>query len=279
MNRRDRTDVEEFKRIAIQAALKGGEILIEHRGKIKSIGYKDEVNLVTEVDRISEEAILRIIRESFPDHAILTEESEEFIPESKKSKSMYRWVIDPLDGTTNYAHGFPMYCVSVALEKIGGIILGVVYNPNLDELFVAEKRKGAFLSARCCTTEDKKRISVSETTELSRSLLATGFPYDIRKSKIDNLDHFANFYKKAQAVRRGGSAALDLCYLAVGRFDGFWELKLSPWDTAAGILIVEEAGGKVSDFSGGPFNIFLKEILASNGKIHQQMIEVLRLSL
>jgi myo-inositol-1(or 4)-monophosphatase len=272
-------EVEEHRNIAIQAALKGGEILNEHRGKVNSIGYKDEVNLVTEVDRISEEAILQIIKENFPDHAILTEESGEFIPESERTESVYRWVVDPLDGTTNYAHGFPMYCVSVALEKNGEIILGVVYNPNLDELFVAEKRKGAFLSNQARNTEESQRISVSQTTELSQSLLATGFPYDIRKSKIDNLDHFANFYKKAQAVRRGGSAALDLCYLAVGRFDGFWELKLSPWDTAAGTLMVEEAGGKVSNFSGGPFNIHLKEILASNEKIHQQMIEVLKLSL
>ena len=272
-------EVEEHRNIAIQAALKGGEILNEHRGKVKSIGYKDEVNLVTEVDRISEEAILQIIKENFPDHAILTEESEEFIPEGKNSESIYKWVIDPLDGTTNYAHGFPMFCVSIALEKNEEIILGVVYNPNLDELFVAEKGKGAFLSEGSHSTEGRQRIFVSQATELSQSLLATGFPYDIRKSKIDNLDHFANFYKKAQAVRRGGSAALDLCYLAMGRFDGFWELKLSPWDTAAGTLIVEEAGGKVSDFSGGPFNILLKEILASNGKIHSQMIEVLKLSL
>lgn len=276
-------EIEEFKKIATQAALKGGEILNEHRGRVKSIGYKDEVNLVTEVDRISEETILQIIKKNFPDHAILTEESKEFIPkvhpEIKKSKSIYKWIIDPLDGTTNYAHGFPMYCVSVALEKNGEIILGVVYDPNLDELFVAEKGKGAFLSKGSSIAEDKRKISVSQTIELSQSLLATGFPYDIRKSKIDNLDHFANFYKKAQAVRRGGSAALDLCYLAMGRFDGFWELKLSPWDMAAGSLMIEEAGGKVTDFLGGPFNIYLKEILASNGKIHQQMMEVLKLSL
>lgn len=270
---------EHFKEIAVEAALKGGEILNQHRGRVKHIGYKDEVNLVTEVDKLSEESILRIIKRNFPDYAILTEESEESIPDGEKSKSIYRWVIDPLDGTTNYAHDFPMYCVSIALEKGGEIILGVVYNPNLDELFVAEKGKGAFLSKGSYHTEDKQKISVSPTEELSQSLLATGFPYDIRKTKIDNLDHFANFYKKAQAVRRGGSAALDLCYLAMGRFDGFWELKLHPWDTAAGKLIVEEAGGKVTDFSGGPFNIYLKEILASNGKIHQQMIEVLRLSL
>ncbi len=267
--------IDEFKKIAVEAALTGGEILSKHRGKVKNIGYKDEVNLVTEVDRISEEAILQIIKKSFPDHAILTEESEEFIPESKKSKSRYKWVIDPLDGTTNYAHGLPIYCVSIALEENGKIIFGVVYNPNLDELFVAEKDKGAFLS--CGKT--KRRISVSQTTQLSKSLLATGFPYDIRTSKINNLNHFANFYKKAQAVRRGGSAVLDLCYLAMGRFDGFWELKLSPWDMAAGSLLVEEAGGKVTDFLGGPFNIYLKEILASNGKIHQEMIEVLKLSL
>jgi myo-inositol-1(or 4)-monophosphatase len=267
--------MEQFKKIAIQAALKGGEILNKHRGKVINIGYKDEVNLVTEVDKISEEAILQIIKKNFREHAILTEESKEFIPESKKSKSTYKWVIDPLDGTTNYAHGLPIYCVSIALEENGKIILGVVYNPNLDELFVAKKNKGAFLF--CGKT--KKRILVSQTSQLSKSLLATGFPYDIRTSKINNLDHFANFYKKAQAVRRGGSAALDLCYLAMGRFDGFWELKLSPWDTAAGSLLVEEAGGKITDFLGGPFNIYLKEILASNGKIHQQMIEVLKLGL
>jgi myo-inositol-1(or 4)-monophosphatase len=263
--------MERLRKVAVQAALKAGEILIQHAGKVKKVGYKDEVNLVTEVDCLSEEAIIKMIKSQFPDHGILTEESE-----GKKSKSAYKWVIDPLDGTTNYAHDFPSYCVSIALEKDKEIHLGVVYNPNLDELFVAEKGKGAFLSKGKKSEKRKRKISVSQTSDLSQSLLATGFPYDIRTSQIDNLNHFANFYKRSQAIRRAGSAALDLCYLAMGRFDGFWELKLSPWDMAAGSLLVMEAGGKVTDFSGEPFNIYLKEILASNGKIHQQMIDVLK---
>ena len=263
--------MEQFRKVAIQAALEAGEILIQHSGKVKKIGYKDEVNLVTEVDCLSEEAIIKMIKSKFPTHGILTEEGE-----GRKSESAYKWVVDPLDGTTNYAHNFPSYCVSIALEKKGEIILGVVYDPNLDELFVGEKGKGAFLSKGRSPTNQERSISVSQTTHLSQSLLATGFPYDIRTSQIDNLNHFANFYKRAQAIRRAGSAALDLCYLAMGRFDGFWELKLSPWDMAAGSLLVTESGGKITDFSGGPFNIYMKEILASNGKIHKQMIDVLK---
>ncbi len=263
--------MESYTQVAIQAALKAGEILIQHAGKVKKIGYKNEVNLVTEVDWLSEEAIIKMIKSKFPHHGILTEESG-----TEKSDSAYKWIIDPLDGTTNYAHNFPIFCVSIALEKERNIVLGVVYNPNLDELFTAEKGKGAFLSNGKETEKSKRRIRVSQTAELSQSLLATGFPYDIRTSQEDNLNHFANFYKRAQAIRRAGSAALDLCYLAMGRFDGFWELKLSPWDMAAGSLLVTEAGGKVTNFSGKPFDIYSKEILASNGKIHQQMIEVLK---
>jgi myo-inositol-1(or 4)-monophosphatase len=254
----------QFRRVAIQAALKGGEIVQRCRGRVKRVVYKGVVNLVTEADRLSEDAIIKIIRKDFPEHNILTEESKGY-----EKKSDYKWIIDPLDGTTNYAHGFPVYCISIALEKEGEIILGVVYNPVLDELFVAESDNGAFLNGN--------RIHVSKTSELSRSLLATGFPYDIRESQVNNLDHFKNFALRAQAIRRAGAAALDLCYLAKGIFDGFWELKLSPWDTAAGSLMVKEAGGKVTDFMGKKFNIYQKNILATNGKIHTQMITVLKM--
>ncbi len=256
-------NLKDFKKIVIQSALKGGDILQGYRGKVKRISYKGIVNLVTEADRLSEDGIIKIIQKNFPEHNILTEESKGYEKESD-----YKWIIDPLDGTTNYAHGFPVYCISIALEKEGEIILGVVYNPVLKELFVAEKNKGAFLNG--------KKIHVSKTRELSKSLLATGFPYDIRESDINNLDHFRNFALTSQAVRRAGSAALDLCYLAKGIFDGFWELKLSPWDTAAGILMVKEAGGKVTNFSGKKFSIYEKDILATNGKIHNQMMEVIR---
>lgn len=259
-----------YTKLAIDSALKAGEIIIKHSSRLKKIGFKEDVNLVTDVDKLSEEAIIRTIRSKFPDHGILTEESKE-----KKSISDFKWVIDPLDGTTNYAHNLPVYCVSIALEEKGKIILGVVYNPNLDELFVGEKGKGAYLYKGRSSSKSKHRISVSHESQLGKSLLATGFPYDIRTSRNNNLNHFTNFYKKCQAVRRMGAAALDLAYLAMGRFDGFWELKLSPWDMAAGSLLITEAGGKVTDFSGGPFNIYLKEILATNGKIHQQMVDVL----
>ena len=257
------TQVKEFKQVAIQAALKAGRILNKNRGRVKKVNYKGKINIVTEIDLLSEKTIVKSIKKSFPHHSILTEESEE-----QKTDSTYRWIIDPLDGTTNYAHDFPSYCISIALEKEGRIILGVVYNPLLDELFTAEIGKGAFLN--------KRSIQVSSTKQLSRSFLATGFPYDIRESKITNLDHFANFATRSLAIRRAGSAALDLCYLAVGRFDGFWELKLSPWDTAAASLVVKEAGGKVTDFEGKRYSIYSKHILATNGKIHRQMIRVLK---
>jgi myo-inositol-1(or 4)-monophosphatase len=256
--------MEDFKKIATKGAHEAGSILKKNLGQIKKIDYKGEVNLVTEIDQLSEKIITKIINDRYPDHEILAEESG-----AKKSTSPYRWIIDPLDGTTNYAHGYPYFCVSIALEKEAKILLGVVYNPILDELFLAEKGKGAYLNGA--------KIQVSTTNELTRSLLATGFPYDIRESSINNLNNFNRFALKAQAIRRAGSAALDLCYVAMGRFDGFWELKLCPWDTAAGALMVTEAGGRVTDFKGNEFSIYSgdNETLASNSKIHKEMLGVL----
>ena len=176
-------------------------------------------------------------------------------------------MIDPLDGTTNFAHGFPAYCVSIGVEYQGRVIVGVVFDPTRQELFVAEAGRGAFLNGA--------QIHVSRTQKLDEGLLVTGFAYDIRESPANNLDHFARFALCAQGIRRTGTAALDLCYVAAGRFDGFWELKLHPWDTAAGVLIVLEAGGRVTDFKGGPFSIYDQEIVASNGIIHDAMLAVL----
>lgn len=255
-------DMSEIRGFAIETAKASGALLKENVGKIKKIEFKGAVDIVTEVDRASEELIMARIKKAFPGHGILTEES----PELRKD-SPFKWVIDPLDGTTNYSHGFPFFCVSIAFEEAGEVTLGVVYDPMLDELFVAERGKGSSLNG--------ERISVSKITELGRGLLATGFPYDLRVSKANNLDHFSAFAVKAQAIRRAGSAALDLCYLACGRFDGYWEMKLRPWDTAAGSLMVREAGGLVTDFSGGPFSIYAVECLATNGLIHEDMTSVL----
>lgn len=223
------------------------------------INYKGEINIVTEEDRLSEGMIISRIRERYPDHDIFAEESAQMARGSK-----YRWIIDPLDGTTNYAHGYPVFCVSIAFEEAGEIHAGVIYNPMLDEMFVAEKGKGAFLNGR--------KITVSNTADLSRSLLATGFPYDIRSDGNNNINYFNGMAKSAQAIRRAGSAALDMAYIAAGRFDGFWELKLMPWDTAAGWLMIREAGGVVTDLFGGAFHVEAPHVLATNGKIHGDMI-------
>ena len=243
-------------------AREAGDLL---RGRLHDrhfIQYKGEINLVTEADRLSELLIVERIRWEFPMHDILTEES----PETTNG-SDFRWIIDPLDGTTNYAHGYPVFCVSIALEVTGVIMLGVVYNPMLDELFTAERGAGAFLNG--------KRLTVSRTETLSRSLLATGFPYDIREDRNNNINYFEVMALSAQAVRRAGSAALDLAYLAAGRFDGFWELKLMPWDTAAGWLLVEEAGGGVTDLCGDPYHLHSRNMLASNSLIHAEMVRIL----
>jgi myo-inositol-1(or 4)-monophosphatase len=253
---------EKLKKVALKAVKAGGSLLRKHFGKVHSISHKGEINLVTEADRQSEEMIVGIIQEHYPDHSILAEETGD----TRKS-SPFKWIIDPLDGTTNYAHGYPFFCVSLAIEYHGEIWYGAVYDPLKEELFTAEKGKGTYLNG--------KQIKVSSTPHLNESLLCTGFPYDVRNDIESTILPFRNFLMKAQAVRRDGSAALDLCYIAAGRFDGFWEQRLSPWDVAAGGLLITEAGGTLSNFKGEPFCIYDKEIVASNGKIHSQMIEVL----
>jgi len=252
----------DFKECAIEIAREVGIFVKNKLNSVHTIHYKGEINLVTEVDKISEEMITSKITTLFPDHDILAEEFTDI-----DSGSDFRWIIDPLDGTTNYAHGYPYFCVSIALERLNTMIVGIVYDPMLDEMFVAEKGKGAFLNDR--------EIHVSNTPETIKSLLATGFPYDIREDSHNNLNYFNEMILKAQAIRRAGSAALDLAYVAAGRFDGFWELKLNPWDIAAGWLLVEEAGGIVTDMGGNNYFLESPSILASNGRIHKEMMAVL----
>jgi myo-inositol-1(or 4)-monophosphatase len=254
--------MQNHRRFIETVALRAGALLKERLDEIHTIQYKGAINLVTEADRLSEALIVEQIRHVFPGHDILAAES----PETAQG-SGFRWIIDPLDGTTNYAHGYPVFCVSVALEVEGVIRLGAVYNPMLAELFIAEKGEGAFLNGR--------RLAVSGTAQLSRGLLATGFPYDLRENRNNNFSYYRALAMNAQAIRRAGSAALDLANVAAGRFDGFWELRLMPWDTAAGWLLVTEAGGVVTDLGGDPYHLRSPHILASNGLIHRDMIDIL----
>jgi len=251
---------------AIQTARDAGRLLAERFGRSLQISNKSELDLVTESDFASEHLIIDRIKTYHPRHAILAEESGASEPADRDTQSDWRWIIDPLDGTTNYAHGYPCFCVSIGLEYKGRIELGVVYDPVREEMFTAARGEGAALN--------DKRISVSPTPNLASALLCTGFPYDVRE-RGEFARHFANFIMNAQGVRRDGAAALDLAYVAAGRFDGFWEEGLKPWDVAAGALIIEEAGGRVSDYLGDPLDIFRPPILASNGLIHEQMMRVL----
>ena len=253
---------------AIQTARDAGRVLAERLGRNLRISNKSELDLVTESDLASERLIIDRIKTHYPRHAILAEESGENAPAAEGAQSDWRWIIDPLDGTTNYAHGYPCFCVSLGLERNGTLELGVIYDPLRDEMFSAERGQGAALNG--------KRIHVSPTPHLSSALLCTGFPYDVR-DRGEFARHFANFIMNAQGVRRDGAAALDLAYVAAGRFDGFWEEGLKPWDVAAGILLIEEAGGRVSDYQNQPLNIFTPPILATNGLIHEQMMRVLAL--
>jgi myo-inositol-1(or 4)-monophosphatase len=250
---------------AIQTARDAGRLLAERFGRNLRISNKSELDLVTESDLASERLIIDRIKTHYPRHAILAEESGASAPAGGAS-SEWRWIIDPLDGTTNYAHGYPCFCVSMGLEHQGRLQLGVVYDPMRDEVFSAERGEGAALN--------DKRIHVSSTPNLASALLCTGFPYDVRE-RSEFARHFSNFIMNAQGVRRDGAAALDLAYVAAGRFDGFWEEGLKPWDVAAGALMIEEAGGRVSNYANGPLDIFNPPILASNGLIHEQMMQVL----
>jgi myo-inositol-1(or 4)-monophosphatase len=251
-----------MKKIAIAAAIEGGRVLMQKFGTALEISHKGEIDLVTDADWAAEVTVVSVLRETFPRHDILAEEAD-----YGHFGSAYRWIIDPLDGTTNLAHGFPWFAVSIALEVEGEVRLGVVYNPFHRELFCAEKGEGAYLN--------DVQIGVSTTARLDRALLATGFPYDRKTSSVNNYDHFINFQQEAQACRRAGAASLDLAYIAAGRLDGYWEMKLKPWDVAAGQLLVTEAGGRVSDFNGRPLDINGQECLASNGLIHEGMMTVL----
>jgi len=251
-----------FKAVAVKAAVKSGRFIRNSVGKIEKVSYKGRDNIVTDVDKKAETIILKDILKVFPGHSILSEECAPRI-----GRTPYKWIIDPLDGTTNFAHAFPFFCVSIALEEMGRVIVGVVYDPMRDELFSAERGKGAFLNG--------SRIAVSKKRLLIDSLLATGFSYGLRR-KDRNVAFFKEMLMRSLAIRRAGSAAIDLCYVACGRFDGFWEMDLHPWDSAAGKLIVEEAGGTVTRFNGNSYTPYDRDILATNGLIHTRMSNILR---
>jgi myo-inositol-1(or 4)-monophosphatase len=251
------------RRVAVDAARAAGQLL---RGELtgqRRISFKGSpTNLVTEMDARAEALITERLLAAFPDDAILAEESG-----ARVGGSGRRWIIDPLDGTTNYAHGVPIFGVSIALETEGSVALGVVYDPNLDELFVAERDAGA--------TVNDMPLAVSTTATVNESLLATGFPYNIRETESNNLTEYGAFSVRAQGVRRMGSAVLYLAYVAAGRLDGYWELRLGPWDVAAGSLLVQEAGGRLTNLVGGRLDIDAPSVVASNGRIHDAMLGIL----
>jgi len=252
----------EYLSAAWEAASAAGEIIRVNWQQPKHIDYKGAIDLVTSVDRDCERKIVGMLQEKFPGHAILAEEETNV----GTFQSQYRWIIDPLDGTTNFAHGYPQFCVSIALERDSEIIVGLVYDPLRRECFRAVRGQGATLNGQ--------PIQTSPVDELDKALLATGFPYDHREHADFYLSYFRAFMTRCQGIRRNGAAALDLCYVACGRLDGFWELKLKPWDIAAGALVVGEAGGKLSDFAGAPLLLSGDETLAANAQLHDEMVQV-----
>jgi len=254
--------VDELLEFTIDTARRAGTLLKKKLGSSLEIEHKGVIDLVTDADRAAEELIAGAIRERYPTHMIVAEEKPR-----GGGNALSKWYIDPLDGTTNFTHGYPVFAVCIAHEIKNKLALGVVYDPMREELFRALRGRGAFLN--------DMRVTVSTVNDLDQSLLSTGFPYDVRTNPDKPLEEFGKFILASQAVRRDGSAALDLCHLACGRFDGFWERNLGPWDTAAAQVIVEEAGGLVTDYKGKPHRPGSKTILASNGLIHLQMMNIL----
>lgn len=252
-----------FKFAKIIAEKASNHILKNHKNIKKITFKKGHFNLVTNVDKETEDIIVRAIKSKFPSHSIIAEESG-----LHNQDPAYQWFIDPIDGTTNFAHSYPFFCTSIGFAKNGVIQFGIVKDPISGDTYTAIKGKGAKLNG--------KKISVSSAKNLKESLLATGFPHDKKKSKYSNFYYFRTLTLESQGVRRDGAAALDLCYVASGKLDGFWEQKLNPWDVAAGMLILTEAGGKVTDFQGKQYSVYGKEILATNGKIHKEMIGYLK---
>jgi myo-inositol-1(or 4)-monophosphatase len=252
----------DYLNVAVEAARAAGALLREGYGQSLAVEHKGAIDLVTDYDRRAESLILGRLRAAFPEHALNAEES------GRTAGSAHEWLVDPLDGTTNYAHGFPVFAVSLALTIRGALALGVVYDPLRDELYTAEAGQGAALNGA--------RLRVSPVAELDRALLATGFAYDVRTRARNNLAEFGRFVLRCQGVRRAGSAALDCAWVAAGRLDGYWELSISPWDVAAGALLVREAGGRVTTPSGGPNFLAEGAILASNGRLHAEMLALLK---
>jgi myo-inositol-1(or 4)-monophosphatase len=252
------TNHNDFVPAMAEIAREAGALLTHYFHQHLKVEYKGEADLVTVADRESEALILERIRARWPSHDVLGEEGARV-----ETGSEFRWYVDPLDGTTNFAHGFPVYCISLALEHKGQRVAGVVYDPMREELFAAERGSGAYLN--------QQRIQVSKIANLAECLVATGFPSH-KRHKNPNIFFYHQITLRTHGVRRAGSAALDLCCVACGRFEGFWEFNLNPWDTAAGVLLVEEAGGRVSDFSGGPFQLSSRETLASNGLVHAALL-------
>lgn len=256
-------DLNNLQTVAIDAAIQAGKKLREGFGSAFEISNKEGVhNLVTEYDYIAEQTIISQIKQSFPDHFILSEEAG-----ANASLSNVRWIIDPLDGTVNFAHSIPIFCVSIGVEVNGEMVVGVIYNPMLEELFVAVKGEGATLNG--------KKISVSKTSLLKDAILVTGFPYNVAENIHGCIDDVVTILKLGLPLRRLGSAALDLAYLAAGRFDGYWESRLNPWDIAAGMLIVREAGGRITHYDNSDYKLSNGTVLATNSLIHDELSKAL----